>query len=59
MTDGIVKIELSGKVPLAIVCVLATDIVRVKGEESLIWRHAGRAAIKKLHCEVELEGWLK
>ena len=58
MADGIVKVELCGKVPLAIVCVLATDIVRVKGEESLIWRHAGRTAVKKLHCEIELWSWL-
>jgi hypothetical protein len=54
MTDGIVEIELGGKVPLAVVCVLATDVVRVKGEKGLIWRHAGRTAVEKLHCEIEL-----
>jgi len=54
VTDSVVEIKLGGKVPLAVVCMLATDIVRVKGEEGLIWRHAGRTAVKKLHCEVEL-----
>jgi hypothetical protein len=37
MTNGIVEIKLCSKVPLAVICVLAPDVVRVKGKECLIW----------------------
>jgi len=54
MTDSIVKIELGSKVPLAVICMLPPDVVRMKGEECLVGRHARRTAIKKVHREVEL-----
>jgi len=54
MTNGVVEIKLGGKVPLAVVCVLPPDIIRVEGEECLIGGHAGCTAVKQLHCEVEL-----
>lgn len=41
LPNGIVKIELSGEVPLAVVRVLATDIISMESEEGLIRRHAG------------------
>jgi len=54
MTDSVVEIKLSSKVPLAIICVLASDVVRMKGEECLIWGHTRRTTVKQLHREVEL-----
>jgi hypothetical protein len=54
MADGIVKVKLGGKVPFAVVCVLATDIVGMKGKKCLVGRHSGRAAVKELHREVKL-----
>jgi hypothetical protein len=56
MTNGIIEIKLGSKVPLAVICVLPPDVVRVKGEECLVGRHARRTAIKQVHREVEL-GW--
>jgi hypothetical protein len=46
MTNGVIEIQLGGKVPLAIICVLAPDIIRVEGEECLIGGHAGCTAVK-------------
>ncbi len=40
MTNSIVKIKLGSKVPLAVVCVLPPDVVRMKREECLVGRHA-------------------
>jgi len=37
LTDGIVQIELGGKIPFAIVGVVTTDIVSMQTEQSLIW----------------------
>jgi hypothetical protein len=54
MTDGIVEIELGGKVPLAVICMLPPDIVRVKCEECLVGGHPRRTAVKQVHREVEL-----
>jgi hypothetical protein len=54
MTNGIVEIKLGSKVPLAVICVLAPDVVRVKSEECLVGGHAGRTAVKQVHREVEL-----
>ena len=45
LPNGIVKVELSGKIPFAIVCVLTTDIISVKGEEGLVRRHAGGSGV--------------
>ena len=57
MTNGIVKIKLGSKVPLAVICVLAPDVVRVEGKECLVGGHARRTAVKQVHREVELR-WL-
>jgi hypothetical protein len=54
MTDSVVEIKLGGKVPLAVICVLATDIVRVESEQCLVGGHARCTAVKQLHREVEL-----
>jgi len=56
MTNNIVEIKLGSKVPLAVICVLAPDVVRVKDEECLVG-HARRTAVKQVHREVELR-WL-
>jgi hypothetical protein len=54
MTNGIVEIKLGSKVPLAVICVLAPDVVRVEGEECLVGGHARRTTVKQVHREVEL-----
>ena len=41
-------------VPLAVVGVLAADVVRVEGQEGLVRRHTRRAAVEELHHEIEL-----
>ena len=33
---------------------LAADVVRVEGQQGLVRRHTRRAAVKKLHHEIEL-----
>ena len=45
LPNGIIKVKLSGKIPLAIICVLATDIISVKGEKGLVRRHAGGTGV--------------
>ena len=45
LSDGIVEVELSGKIPLAVVCMLAANIIGMKGEEGLIRRHAGGTGV--------------
>ena len=55
MTDGIVKIELDSKVPLAVICVQPPDVIHVKCEECLVGGHARRTAVKQVHREVELQ----
>jgi hypothetical protein len=45
LPNGVVKIELSGEVPFAIVCMLTTDIISVESEEGLVRRHAGGAGV--------------
>ena len=45
LPNGVVKIELSGKVPFPIVCMLTTDVISVEGEEGLIGGHAGGARV--------------
>jgi hypothetical protein len=53
LTDGIIKIELSSKIPFTIVCVLTADVVSVQGQERLVGRHSRSARVEKLHEEVE------
>jgi hypothetical protein len=53
LTDGIIEIELSGKIPFAIVCVLTADVVGVQRQERLVGRHSGSSGVEKLHKEVE------
>jgi hypothetical protein len=45
LPNGVVKIELSGKVPFTIVRMLTTDIISVESEEGLIGGHAGGAGV--------------
>jgi hypothetical protein len=49
MANGIVKVELGGKVKSMVTCVLAADVVPMKGEKWLIRRHSERAASKEVH----------
>jgi hypothetical protein len=46
MTNGIIEIKLGSKVPPAVICVLAPDVVRVKSQECLVGGHAQRTAVK-------------
>ena len=41
LPNGVIKIELSGEIPFAVVCMLATDVISVEGKEGLIGGHAG------------------
>jgi len=45
LPNGVVKIELGGKVPFPIVCMLTTDVISVEGEEGLIRGHAGGTGV--------------
>ena len=45
LANGVVKIELGGKVPFPIVCVLTANVISVEGEEGLIGGHAGGARV--------------
>ena len=56
LANGIVQIELSGEVPLVIICVLTADVVHMEGEECLVWGHTGRSRAEKLHGEIKLIG---
>jgi hypothetical protein len=47
------EVKLGGKVPLTVVCALATDFVSVKGKKCLVGRNLGRAAIEEVHGKVE------
>lgn len=49
LADGVVEVELSGKVPLAVVGVLSSDVVGVEGEEGLVGRHARGARVELDH----------
>ena len=40
MTNSIVEIKLGSKVLLAVICVLAPDVVRMKRKECLVGGHA-------------------
>ena len=51
----IVKIKLGSKVPLAVICVLAPDVVCMKREECLVGRHARCTAVKQVHPSREVE----
>ena len=55
LPNSVVKIELGGKVPFTIVCVLTTNVISVEGEEGLIGRHAGGAGVQLVHQKVKLE----
>jgi hypothetical protein len=55
MANSIIEVKLCSKVPLAIVCVLTTDIVGMEGEKCLIGRHLRYAAVKEVHRKVKLE----
>lgn len=51
-SDGIVEVELRGKVPFSVVGVFTTDIVGVEGEKSLVGRHSRRSRIELDHEKV-------
>jgi hypothetical protein len=55
MANGIVKVELGGKVKSMVACVLAADVVPMKGEKWLIRRHSERAASKEVHRKGALD----
>ena len=55
MANSIVEVKLCGKVPLAIVCMLTTDIVGMEGEKCLIGRHSRCMAVKEVHHKVKLK----
>jgi hypothetical protein len=52
-TNGIVEIEVSGKVPLAVVGIFATNVIGVKRKERLIRGHARCTRIKQNHQVIE------
>jgi hypothetical protein len=54
LADCIIKIELSGKVPLAVVRVGATDIISVKGGKRLFRGGAGSTRVEELHEKIKL-----
>jgi hypothetical protein len=54
MTNSIVEIKLGSKVPLAVNCVLAPDVVCVKREECPVGRHARCMDVKQVHRQVVL-----
>jgi hypothetical protein len=54
MANGIIKIKLGGKVPLAVICMLTANIVGMEREKCLVGRHPGRTTVKEVHCKVEL-----
>ena len=49
LADRVVEVELGGKVPLAVVGVLAADVVGVEGQQGLVRGHAGRARVELDH----------
>ena len=51
-TDGIVEIELSGKVPFSVVGVFTTNVIGVEGKESLIGRHSRSSRVELDHEEI-------
>jgi len=53
LANGIVEIELSSKVPFAIISMLASNIIGVDGDKSLIRTHARCAGIEKVHQEIK------
>lgn len=55
LADGIVKVELGGEIPFAIIGIVTTNVISVETEECLIGRHVWRLAVEKLHQEIELE----
>jgi hypothetical protein len=55
MANSIIEVKLCGKVPLAIVCVLTTNVVGMEGEKCLIGRHSRCMAVKEVHHKVKLE----
>lgn len=59
LANSIIEIELGREIPLAVVGMLAANVVGMKGEEGLIWTHSRSAGIKELHSEVKLEGALR
>ena len=44
-SDRVVEVKMGRKVPFAVVGIVATNIVGMKGKESLIWRHAGGSRV--------------
>ncbi len=51
--DRVVEVELGRKIPLAVVGVLAADIVGVQGQEGLVGGHARGARVELDHEKVE------
>jgi len=53
LANGIVQVELSSEMPLAIDGVLATNVVRVECEGCLVWGHMRHLRVEKLHGEIK------
>ena len=51
--DGVIEIKVGGEVPLAVIGVLAADVVGVQGQQGLIGGHAGGAGIEQGHEMIE------
>ena len=49
LADSIVQVELGGEVPLAVVGVFATDVVRVQGQQGLLWAHTTSSRVEQNH----------
>ena len=56
LANGIVQVELSGEMPLAMDGVLAANVVRVECEGRLVWGHTRHPRVEKLHGEIKLIG---
>ena len=47
--DGVVQVKVGGEVPLAVVGVVAADVVGVEGQQGLVRRHPGGPRVKQHH----------
>ena len=54
MANGVVEVELGGKIPFTVVGIWTTNVIRMEGEESLICSHSGRSRVEELHSEIKL-----
>ena len=48
-TDGIIQIQMGSEIPLAVVCVVATNVIGMERKKGLVGGHAGSAGVEKRH----------